>query len=187
MDADVREKNHLRRCYHNRKVGAPSMGAGTLQGLDVLHGWETLRTLKMALSDAVYNDKASLSTQVPFRPFYPQDLTRTLLRRHRGFGTTHSWPLAWVTTGWLIGSTQWLISPPCLRLGARVSEEAGAGMCLWEVGGRSECTQSRVAGFSEGGEFRTVPSWALLGDRLSVKGKDQEGLFFVTPGVFMAL
>lgn len=60
-------------------------------------------------------------------------------------------------------------------------------MCLWEVGGHSKCTQSWGAGFSEGGEFRTVPSWALLGDHLSVKGKDQEGLFFVTPGAFMAL
>ena len=44
-------------------------------------------------------------------------------------------------------------------------------MCLWEVGGRSERTQSRGAGFSEGGEFRTMPSWALLVTVSLSKGK----------------
>lgn len=72
------KKNYLRRPCPNRKVGAPSTGAGTLQGLDILHGWETLRTLKMALPDTTYNDKASLSMQAPLRPFQPRGLTRTL-------------------------------------------------------------------------------------------------------------
>ena len=70
------KKNYLRRRCPSRKVGAPSTGEGNLQGLDILHGWETLRTLKMALPDAIYNDKASLSMQAPLRLFQPRGLTQ---------------------------------------------------------------------------------------------------------------
>ena len=47
-----------------------------MQRLDILRAWETLRTLKLALPDVIYNDKASLFMQAPLRPFQPRGLTQ---------------------------------------------------------------------------------------------------------------
>ena len=70
------KKNYLSRRCPSRKVGAPSTGSGTLQRLDILRAWETLRTLKLALPDVIYNDKASLFMQAPLRPFQPRGQTQ---------------------------------------------------------------------------------------------------------------